>query len=155
MSSIRPEIDFLKSNKVLEKKLNALYLWTSSRGQVLSSTVAEKEIDCSTQNNSIMKTDQEGKFVSFKVVLGGTPLFKMNHGAVSMPGLSLLLERWSSQGTHHGEFRDMFPRRNIPKFFFVIAFVGSFKALTLTEKKELDVPPSLDHSLAYVRSLRR
>ena len=25
MSSIRPEIDFLKSNKVLEKKLNALY----------------------------------------------------------------------------------------------------------------------------------
>ena len=43
------------------------------------------------------------------------------------------------------------------KFFFVwtcvIAFVG--KTLTLTEKKELEVLPSLDHSLTHVRSLCR
>ena len=48
-------------------------------------------------------------------------------------------------------------RGEIPQkvFFFCDSFVGSFKALTLTEKKELDVPPSLDHSRAPVRSLRR
>ena len=49
-----------KNQKIQE---NA-YLWTSSRGKVLSSTVAEKETDCSTENNSIMETDREGKFVS-------------------------------------------------------------------------------------------
>ena len=43
-------------------------------------------------------------------------------------------------------------RGEAPKnFFCVIAVVG--KTLTLTEKKELEVLPSLDHSLAYVRSL--
>ena len=40
-------------------------------------------------------------------------------------------------------------------FFCVIAFVGTLKMLTLTEKKELEVLPSLDHSLAHVRSLCR
>ena len=57
----------------------------------------------------------------------------------------------------------MSPRRNLEKVFCVrvskkderymcvIAFVG--KTLTLTEKKELEVPPSLDHSLTHVRSL--
>ena len=37
-------------------------------------------MDCRTHNYSIMETDREGKFVRFKVVLGGTSLFKMNHG---------------------------------------------------------------------------
>ena len=49
-------------------------------------------------------------------------------------------------------------RGEIPrKVFFVctcvIAFVG--KTLMLTEKKELEVLPSLDHSLTHVRSLCR
>ena len=71
------------------------HLWTSSRGQVLSSTVAEEETDCSTKNNSIMETDGEGKFVSFKVVLGGTSLFKMNHGPAGLDCLVCCFY-WSS-----------------------------------------------------------
>ena len=39
------------------------------------------------------------------------------------------------------------------KKFFGIGFVG--KTLTLTEKKDLEIPPSFDHSLAHVRSLCR
>ena len=70
-----------KTNKKIQE--NA-YLRTSRCGQVLFSTVAEKETDCSAQNNSNMETDGEGKFVSFKFVLGGTPLVQMNHGAVSI-----------------------------------------------------------------------
>ena len=31
-----------------------------------------------------METDGEGKFVCFKVVLGGTSLFKMNQGAAGL-----------------------------------------------------------------------
>ena len=31
-----------------------------------------------------MNNDGEGKLVCFKVVLGSTPLFQMNHGAVSI-----------------------------------------------------------------------
>ena len=43
-------------------------------------------------------------------------------------------------------------RGEVPKkvFFCVIAVVG--KTLILTEKKELEVLPSLDHSLAHVCS---
>ena len=43
-------------------------------------------------------------------------------------------------------------RGEVPKkvFFCAIAVVG--KTLTLTEKKELEVLPSLDHSVAHVRS---
>ena len=42
-----------------------------------------------------METDGEGKFVSFKVVLGCTSLFKMNHGPA---GLDCLVCRfyWST-----------------------------------------------------------
>ena len=43
--------------------------------------------------------------------------------------------------------------KSLKNFFYVIAVVG--KPLTLTEKKELGVLPSLDHSLAHVRSLCR
>ena len=70
-SSARIDFSLWQEKKFQEN----VYFWTSSRGQVLSSTVAEKETDCSTQNNSIMETDGEGKVVSFKVVRGGTPLF--------------------------------------------------------------------------------
>ena len=46
---------------------------------------SRREIDrLPDANNSIMETDGEGKFVSFKVVLGSTSLFKMNHGAASL-----------------------------------------------------------------------
>ena len=122
--------------------------------------VAEEETDCSTQTTVLWRlNDGEGKFVSFKVVLGGTSLFKMYHGPA---GLDCLVCRfyWSTGsrwGTHHGGFRGMSPRRNPWKSFCVctcvIAFVG--KTLTLTEKKELEVLPLLDHSLTHVRSLCR
>ena len=35
-------------------------------------------------NNSFTETDGEGKFVSFKVVLGSTSLFKMNHSPAGL-----------------------------------------------------------------------
>ena len=38
------------------------YLWTSSRGQVLSSTVAEKETDCSTQTTVLWRLMEKVKF---------------------------------------------------------------------------------------------
>ena len=45
--------------------------------------------------DGIMETDGEGKFVSFKVVLGSTSLLKMNHGPA---GLDCLVCRfyWST-----------------------------------------------------------
>ena len=81
----------------------------------------------------------------------------MNHPSrrSRLPGVSLLfsgaLEKlrdssWWIQGQISEE-------KTLNKFFCVIAVVG--KTLTLTEKKELEVLPSLDHSLAYVRSLCR
>ena len=68
------------------------FAWTST---VLNS---RREIDrLLDANYGIMETDGEGKFVSFKVVLGSTSLFKMNHGPASLDCLvSLLLEHWSS-----------------------------------------------------------
>ena len=106
-------------------------------------------------NNSIMETDGEGKFVSF-VVLGGTSLFKMNHG---FAGLDCLVCRfyWSTGAAEGLIMVDSGAclRGEIPRKFFlcVIAFVG--KTLTLTEKKELEVLPSLDDSLTHVRLLCR
>ena len=105
-----------------------------------------------------METDGEGKFVSFKVVLSGTSLFKMNHGPA---GLDCLVCRfhWSTGAAEGLIMVDSGAclRGEIPRkvFFFVcvIAFVG--KTLTLTEKKELEVLPSLDHSLTHVRSICR
>ena len=114
------------------------YLWTSSRGQVQQVKKKKKKIQrkcvpldkfawTSTvldsrrgrdrlldANNSIMETDGEGKFVSFKVVLGGKSLFKMNRGPA---GLDFLVCRfyWSTGAsceTHHGGFRGVSPRRN-------------------------------------------
>ena len=83
-----------------------------------------------------METDREGKFVSFKVVLGGTPLFKINHGAVSID--CLVCRYYWSAGVAEGLIMadsGTCLRGEIPqKVFFVIVFVGSFKALTLTEK---------------------
>ena len=109
-----------------------------------------------------METDVEGKFVtvSFKkwsvngsLVLGGTSL---NHGPVSISwSVAFIGALWQlrdsspvDSGTH------VFEEKSLKMFFFcvcVTAFVG--KTLTLTEKKELEVQPSLDHSLAHVRSL--
>ena len=61
--------------------------------------------------------------------------------------LSLRDSSWWIQG-HVSE------EKSLERFFLcVIAFVG--KTLTLTEKKELEILPSLDHSLTHVRSLRR
>ena len=122
--------------------------------------VAEEEIDCSTQTTVLWRqNDGEGKFVSFKVVLGGTSLFKMYHGPA---GLDCLVCRfyWST-GAAEGLImvdsgaclRGEIPRKVFFVWTCVIAFVG--KTLTLTEKKELEVLPSLDHSLTHVRSLCR
>ena len=90
----------------------------------------------------------------FKVVLGGTLLFKMNQGPA---GLDCLVCRfyWST-GAAEGFINDSETnlQEDVPKkkFFCAIAVVG--KTLTLTEK-ELEVLPSPDHSLAHVRSLCR
>ena len=63
-----------KQTKNIQRKCVLLdkFAWTST---VLNS---RREIDILLDaNNSIMETDGEGKFVSFKVVLGSTSLFKM------------------------------------------------------------------------------
>ena len=84
-----------------------------------------------------METDGEGKFVSFKVVLGSTSLFKMNHGPA---GLDCLVCRfyWSTGAAEGLIMKDSGTnlREEVPKkaFLCVIAVVG--KTLTLTEKKE-------------------
>ena len=84
-----------------------------------------------------METDGEGKFVSFKVVLGSTSLFKMNHGPA---GLDCLVCRfyWSTGAAEGLMVKDSGTnlREEVPKkvFLCVIAVVG--KTLTLTEKKE-------------------
>ena len=106
-----------------------------------------------------METDGEGKFVSFKVVLGGISLFKMSHGPA---GLDCLVCRFigaleqlrDSSSWIQGHASE---EKSLEKFFFfflcVIAFVG--KTLTVTEKKEPEVLPSLYHSLTHVCSLCR
>ena len=106
-----------------------------------------------------METDGEGKFVSFKVVLGGTSRFKMNHhGPAGLDCLACPFY-WSTGAAEGLIMVDSGTclRGEIPKkvFVCVIAFVG--KMLTLTEKKELEVLPSLDlcDSPAHVRSLCR
>ena len=64
-------------------------------------------------NNSIMETDGEGKFVSQSCSWQYIALHSESRSRRSrLLGLSLLLEHWSSWGTHHGGFRDMSPRRN-------------------------------------------
>ena len=84
--------DKKKNNKKIQGKCVPLdkFAWTST---VLDSRRGrDRLLDAS---NSIMETDGEGKFVSFKVVLGGTSLFKMNHGPA---GLDCLVCRfyWST-----------------------------------------------------------
>ena len=81
-----------KKTKKIQRKCVRLdkFAWTST---VLNSG---REIDrLLDANNSIMETDGEGKFVSFKVFLGCTSLFKMNHGPA---GLDCLVCRfyWST-----------------------------------------------------------
>ena len=51
-SSARIDFSLWREKKFFKE--NA-YLWTSSRGQVLSSTVAEKETDCSTQTTILWR----------------------------------------------------------------------------------------------------
>ena len=69
-------------------------LWTSSRGQVLSSTGAEKETDCSTQTTVLWRLMEKVNLL-VKVVLGSTSLFTVNHGPA---GLDCLVCRfyWST-----------------------------------------------------------
>ena len=81
-----------KKQKIFQRKCVRLdkFEWTST---VLNS---RREIDrLLDANNSTMETDGEGKFVSFKFVLGSTSLFKMNHGPA---GLDCLVCRfyWSA-----------------------------------------------------------
>ena len=91
----------------------------------------------------------------FKVVLGGALLFKMNQGPVGLD--CLVCHFYWSTGAAEGLIHDSETnlRGDVPKkkFFCVVAVVG--KMLTLTEKKELEVLPSPDHSLPHVRSLCR
>ena len=49
-----------------------------------------------------MKTGGEGKFFSFKVVLGGTSLFKMNHGPAGLDCLQLVCRFYWSTGAADG-----------------------------------------------------
>ena len=123
-----------KKNKKIQRKCVRLdkFAWTST---VLNS---RREIDrLLDANDGIMETDGEEKFVSLKVVLGSTSLFKMNHGPT---GLDCLVCRfyWSTGGAEGLIMKDSGTnlREEVPKqvFLCVIAVVG--KTLTLTEKKE-------------------
>ena len=113
-----------EKNKKKKFKENA-YLRTSLRGQVpvLSSTCdSRRERDrLLDANNSIIETDGEGKFVSFKVVLGGTSLFKMNHQGPA--GLDCLVCRiyWSTGAAEGLIMVDSGTclRGEIPKQFFL------------------------------------
>ena len=79
-----------------------------------------------------METDGEGKLFSFKVILGGTPLFKMNHGAVSIAWSVVLIgalqylrdSSWWIQG-HMSE------EKSLKKFFFFYSFCGHFENVDL------------------------
>ena len=116
-SSARIDFSLWQEKKKFQRKCVYLRLdkfaWTSA---VLNS---RREIDRLVDaNNSIMETDGEGKFVSFKVVLGSTPLFILNQSRRSrLPRdrMSLLLAHWSSWGTHHEGFRDESPRSKSDK----------------------------------------
>ena len=96
-------------------------LWTSSRGQVLSSTGAEKETDCSTQTTVLWRLMEKVNLL-VKVVLGSTPLFTVNHGPA---GLDCLVCRfyWSAGAAEGPIMVDSGTclRGEIPKkvFFFV------------------------------------
>ena len=62
-------------------------LWTSSRGQVLSSTGAKKETDCSTQTTVLWRLLEKVNLL-VKVVLGSTSLFTVNHGPAGLDCLA-------------------------------------------------------------------
>ena len=88
----------------------------------------------------------------FKVVLGGTLLLKTNEGPADCLVCRFYWSTGAAEGLNDSEtnLRGDVPKKRV---FCVIAVVG--KTLTLTEKKELEVLPSPDHSLAHVRLLCR
>ena len=79
----------------------------------------------------------------------------MNHGPA---GLDCLVCRfyWSTGAAEGLIMKDSGTnlRGEVPKILFCLIAVAG-KTLPSTEKKELEVLPSLDHSLAHVRSLCR
>ena len=106
-----------------------------------------------------METDGEGKFVSFKRLF-----FAVHRSSkwITVPPVSIAwsvvffgaLEQlrdwsWWIQGLASEE-------KTLQKFVFVGKLLWAKRYnITLTEKKELEVLPSLDHSLTHVRSLCR
>ena len=99
-----------------------------------------------------METDGEGKFVSFKVVLGGTSLFAMNHGPA---GLDCLVCRfyWSTGAAEGLIMVDSAAclRGEIPRkvFFFVC---NSFCGQNVDVDREKAGGPTIARSLSYARS---
>ena len=75
------------------------YLWTSSRGQILSSTVADKETDCSTQKTALWRLMEKVNLLVSKLFLAVDSIALQNESRSRrsrLPGVSLLLEHGSS-----------------------------------------------------------
>ena len=128
--------------------------WTSSRGQVLSSTGAEKKTDCSTQTTVLWRLMEKVNLL-VKVVLGSTSLFTVNHGPA---GLDCLVCRfyWSTGAAEGPIMVDSGTclRGKIPKkvfFLFVIAFGGPNICIDL-DREEGAGGPTIARSLSCARS---
>ena len=144
-----PPLARKKTTKKFQRKSVPLDKFAgTSRSTVLNSRrERDRLLDA---NNSIMETDGEVKFVSFKVVLGGrlhcsskwiTVLPVPIAWCVTFIGARNQLRdsSWWIQGQTSEE-------KSLKKFFLCDSCCG--QTLILTEKKELEVLPSLDHSLA-------
>ena len=126
-------------------------LWTSSRGQVLSSTGAENETDCSTQTVLWRLVEKVNLLV--KVVLGSTSLFTVNHGPASLD--CYVCRFYWSTGAAQGPIMvdpGTCLRGEIPKkvfSLFVIAFGGPNIDL---DREEGAGGPTIARSLSCARS---
>ena len=138
-----------KKNKKFKENV---YLWTSSRGQVLSSTVAEKETDCSTQTTVLWRLMEKVNLLVSKLFLAVHRSSKW----ITVPPVSIAcsvafigaLEQlsdssWWTQG-HVSE------EKSLEKFFFCVC--DSFCGQNVNVDREGAGGSTIARSLSYARS---
>ena len=100
-----------KKPKKIQRKCVPLDKFARTSTVLNSRRERDRSLDA---NNSIMETDGESKFVSLFQSCSWRYIALQNESGSRrsrLPGVSLLLEHWSSWGTHQW-FRDQSPRRH-------------------------------------------